>query len=690
MDAGSRLGDRLASQALLDGLTDAQARAVLSEASPLVVLASAGAGKTRVLTRRIAYRSLTGRCDPARVLALTFTRKAAGELAARLHYLGLRDRVATGTFHAVAAAQLRRWWADRGEVAPVILDRRARLIGPLADARPALAGVPLGELIGHLDWVRARQLGPVGLARAAADGGHPLPFPAEELVALMTRYEHEKRRRGLVDFDDLLQRCAEAIEADPAFAAAQRWRWRHVHVDEFQDVNPLQHRLLSAWLGDSSDLCVVGDPDQAIYGWNGADPQLLDALPRRWPGAEVVRLDANHRCTPQIVAAAACALGPRPARLVSSRPDGDPVTVTAHETDAAEAAAVASELRASHRLGSRWSTMAVLARTNTQAVLLADACRSAGIPVRVPGQAELLDQPVARAALSELCRQPAVAIAVAVHDLRRWAAGEAFPGRPASGERTGHLPGDEEDAATLAALAELAAEAGRLDESITAGGWAATLPALLRGDDGPGPADTVTVCSFHRSKGLEWSEVWVCGLEDGLVPISRAATRAAREEERRLLYVALTRGADRVHCSWARRRRFGAILMARTPSPWLPDSCDAAAPEPTPSREEWQERVAASRRRLGARGRPAGRRRNLPPGWPEPDEALLERLTTWRSAAARAAAVPAHVVLHDATLVALASARPSDEAQLLAVPGVGPVKASRYGGTLLPLLRQDS
>jgi DNA helicase-2/ATP-dependent DNA helicase PcrA len=684
--AGEHSGDGAPPpDALLDGLTDAQRRAVVSEATTLCVLAAAGAGKTRVLTRRIAYRALTGGADPAHVLALTFTRKAAGELSDRVRGLGLRDRVATGTFHAVAAAQLRRWWADRGQTPPVILERKGRILGPLVAERPALAGVPLAEIAGHLEWARARLIQPEHLAASARLAGRPLPVPGHELGALMQRYEHEKLRRGLIDFDDLLARCADAMERDPAFAAAQRWRWRHVFVDEFQDVNPLQYRLLLAWLGDSEDLCVVGDPNQAIYGWNGADPELLEQLPQRWPGVEIVRLDANHRCRPPIVAAAAAVLGRAGAPLSSSRLGGADVTTTAWPSAEAEGHGVAAAVRRAHTAGTPWSGMAILVRTNAQAVTIAEACRRAAVPVRTPGHASLVEHPAARRALEQLRRRPDLPVGAAVADLEEWAAGH----RPGD-----HGGGDSDAASVLGALADLARHAGRLDEGLPVGGWLTSLPAML-GRDGDAPAgEAVTVCSFHRAKGLEWAAVWVCGLEEGLVPIGHATSPAAIAEERRLLYVGLTRAGDELHCSFAQKRSFGGRPVPRTPSRWLeaiagtvraggagPD--DEAVGEPTP--EQWQQRLAAQRDKLRA-GRPSARRGPaLPAGWPPPNGPVLEALRSWRAATARASAVPAHVVLHDTVLVALASSRPVDEAGLLAVPGLGPVKASRYGPTLLAL-----
>ena len=264
---------------LLDGLNERQVAAVTHEvgpeAGPLVVLAGAGSGKTRVLTRRIAYRVATDETDPRRVLALTFTRKAATELWSRLRQSGLRDDVVAGTFHGVALTQLRQRWADRGVTPPAILDRKYRFISQLMGRRQ---GVEPLDVVSEIEWARARLVTPEQYPAAAELAGRTSPIPAADLAEVMHRFAQEKRQRRVVDFDDLLALAARDLLIDPEYAAAVRWRHRHLYVDEFQDVNPLQFELLKAWRGEGDDLFVVGDPNQAIYGWNGADPNLLRAF----------------------------------------------------------------------------------------------------------------------------------------------------------------------------------------------------------------------------------------------------------------------------------------------------------------------------------------------------------------------------------------------------------------------------
>jgi DNA helicase-2/ATP-dependent DNA helicase PcrA len=694
---------------LLVGLTSAQRAAVTSPAAPLCILASAGAGKTRVLTRRIAYRARAGTADPRHTLALTFTRKAAGELQDRLRRLGFREQVSAGTFHALASAQLHRWWADRGQRPPAVLDRKVRLLAPLAASRPALATVPVGDLAGHIEWAKARLVSPHDFAAAARAAGRQLPssVAGADIAGLYARYEDEKVRRGLIDFDDMLARCADAIEGDAAFAGVQRWRWRHVFVDEFQDLNPLQHRLLLAWLGSSTDLCVVGDPHQAVYGWNGADSDLLAQVPKRWPSTEVLYLDDNHRCTPQIVVAAAAVLGAGGTRLRSAGEDGPPPTIHAYTSETAESHGIAAGLQRANAQGRRWQSMAVLTRTNAQLIPIQKALTASGVPYWSPGQRALLHDPSARAVLDDIRRRPRTPMQVVVADLAELA--ERAPvaeevsltggaGRTRSAEEI-------ERQAVIAALVELARTFYRHDPDSVAGQWLGWLPTALSDDPGGAtPADAVTLCSFHRAKGLEWDAVWVAGLEQGLVPIGRGISAAAEQEERRLLYVALTRAAIDLHCSWAQHRTFGTRLVPREASPWLElvraaagGAQDVAGGELPPP--DWRGRLRDQRRQLhdhsGSRGaRSTGSRGvvatrlagSLPPGWPEPDPDLVGSLRTWRSETARASGVPAYVVLHDVTLAALAALRPGTLEELLSVPGLGPVKAGRYGPTLLSLL----
>ncbi len=637
---------------LLADLTPAQRRAVTAPSPTVCVLASAGAGKTRVLTRRIAYRVLTGSAKSDHALAITFTRKAAGEMSERLAGLGLARAVTAGTFHSFALSQLRRWWADRRTPEPALLQSKVRLLAELATDRPGLVGGAPGELAGQIEWAKARLVGPASFAAAAGEARRELPADAEAIAGLYARYEDEKRSRRLVDFDDLLGRYADALGADTRFAAAQRWRWRHLFIDELQDVNPLQCRLLVALLGDNDDLFVVGDPNQAIYGWNGADPGFLNDFPRRWPAAEVVRLDDNHRSSPQVVAAAAAVLGRHAGTSVrSSQPEGPLPGLRSYPSDEAEAAGVASEVVQAHGRGLHWGELAVLARTNFQLEMIGRALDRAGVPFRAVAANE--DDEGNVSIDGDVEGAPA----------------------PANSKRPADGPGGR------------GGQGGR--------GEKRDRPPLGAGfGDGQ-----VTVCSFHRAKGLQWKAVWVCGLEAGLVPIAYASGAAALAEERRLLYVALTRAERELHCSWARARRpaksANAVLLRREPSPWLPAlaaQC-AGAGEERETGVNFDERdsgvlagfFASARTRL-SRSK-ASALRTGPALGPE-EAAVADGLREWRRRLARASGVPPHVLLHDATVQVIAARKPTSAEELLAVPGLGPVKVARFGPAILEVVQQ--
>jgi DNA helicase-2/ATP-dependent DNA helicase PcrA len=693
--AGGRYGAGVDDpERLLDGLDEAQRQAVVIDAKPLCILAGAGSGKTRVLTRRVAWRVAKGLASAPHVLVLTFTRKAAGELRSRLGALGIRDRVAAGTFHAIAYAELRRRFADAGEQPPTLLARKAGLLARLS---PRTDVARLRELASEIEWAKARLVGPERYVEEAHAAGRRTSLPAAAVADVYRRYEDEKRRRRLMDFDDVLEACAEAIERDPAFAAAQRWRFRHLFVDEFQDVNPAQVRLLDAWLGDREDLCVVGDPNQAIYAWNGADPRALVELPARRPGTTVVHLDHNYRSSPQVLELAAALTAPpgrpspradrRSRPLRPHRPDGPLPTVTAYEDERAEAQGVASRVSLLGRTGGGFRQVAVLARTNSQLVAFEEALRRIGVPYRV-ASGPFLAQPVVMEALDRLRNGPAGRSArAAATDFRLEA-------------RDADAAGLDERALALDVLARLADEYADLDEGGSAEGFLQWIGTAVREDSLEG-GDGVTLSTFHRAKGLEWPVVFVTGLEDGLVPIGHARGPEALAEERRLLYVACTRAERELHLSWARRRSFGSRTLPRSPSPFLDAlerTIDRMAKVPTAP--EAASRAAHLRRQLQTTARSLQpRQTTVHPGSPSgrsrrpgvaieaaADPELLEALRRWRSDVARKAGVPAYVVLHDTTLAAVAAARPATPADLATISGMGPVKVARYGAELLAIV----
>ena len=667
---------------LLADLNAAQFEAVTTDAAPLCILAGAGSGKTRVLTRRIAHRVLTGTADAPHVLALTFTRKAANELRGRLGALGVRDSVVAGTFHAVAYAQLRRRWADRGERAPALVDSKLRILAPLL-GRPTPGSVAIqhADVAAEIEWAKARLIPASQYEVEAGRAGRTPPLPASVMAAVYEQYEAEKRRRGVVDFDDLLSLCARALDTDDEFAATQRWRFRHLFVDEFQDVNPVQFRLLKGWLGERVDLCVVGDPNQAIYSWNGADPRLLQGFDRLFPTSTTIRLDDNYRSTPQVLAVANAVLAAEGApggvpALRPNRPDGPAPVVQSFATDIAEAHGVAARIRRTHGPSRPWSHVAVLVRTNAQATEFQRAFVAAQIPVRVRGGGGLLQQPEVKQALAELESSTArVPFTSRISELETMVA--------AGG-------GTEERRDNLTTLVGLAREYAALDAAGSLASFNAWLAATVKGDEPDQGGDAVELVTFHRAKGLEWPVVFVTGLEKGLVPIGRAADGPeALAEERRLLYVALTRAHEELHCSWAEHRRFGNRPVRRLPSPWLRtiEAAIRALQAEGPS-GDWRRYLDEERKRLRSVDGDRSGRVAVPMLGDDADPAVLAALKAWRARAARAAGVSPYVIFHDTTLAAVAELQPTDRASLLSVPGLGPVKAERYGEALLALVAE--
>ncbi len=710
---------------LLAGLTDEQREAVTTDASPLLVLAGAGSGKTRVLTRRVAYRAATDTLDPRRVLAVTFTRKAAAELTRRLAGLGIDSPVNAGTFHALAFAQLRRILADRGQEPPKLLDRKGRILATLVGRG---SGAAVGAVVREIEWAQARLIPPDGYEAAARRAGRDVPLAPGELAGVYEAYGREKRRRGLVDFDDLLTRCAEAIEEDPELAGAIRWRHRHLFVDEFQDLNPAQFRLLRAWSGERPDLFAVGDDEQAIYGFGGADARYLQEFRTHFggpasrdtasadagsggpasgdtasgdtasgdtgsggpgsgdasvegggsgtstPTPTVIRLTANFRSTPQIlhVANAVLAPGARAERsLRSVGADGPAPRVTAYESDSDEAAGIAREIAALQREGVSFADVAVLVRTNGQTGPIEQALTAARVPAQVRGSERFLDRPVVQQGLHELA-----------------AAAEADPGlgfdahlpvlRRLSDTRLGAA-----DPRALATLVELGSEYASVEGDLASpDGFRAFVSAAMRRDDAPRRADAVDVLTFHRAKGLEWPVVFVAGLEDGFVPIAHAATDAARDEERRLLHVALTRAEHRLELSWARRRTFGEHTVTRERSPFLP-ALEQRIPEP--ESDDGSEgngarllAEATAALRAGADHAPTLRAHER--------DALYRALVEWRDRRARAAGVSVLAVLDDRALRTISERRPGDEDSLAEAAGLGASRLSRYAEEILEVV----
>ena len=660
----------LNADSLLEGLDPTQHEAVASTANPLAILAGAGSGKTRVLTRRIAHRVATGAIDPQRTMSVTFTRKAASELRSRLRGLGLRDNITTGTFHSLAYAQLHERWAERGIRPPDMLDRKFAVIARLLGRRSNTSLIL--DTLHELEWITARNISLERYPHEVDRLDRTPPMPVADIVQTAKRYAEEKRRQRVIDFDDLLSLAIRDIEADAEYASIIRWRHRHVFVDEFQDVNPLQFRLLKAWIGDEPDLCVVGDPNQAIYAWNGADSWYLRKFTQHFPAAGVIKLGHNYRSTPEIIAAGHSVL-PKPDRAAelpkTDRPSGPEPTITRCDNDAAEAITVARAVRDHAGPGISWSEQAVLVRTNAQVAIIATAFERAQIPHRVRGRSALIDQPEIKALL-RLLRQSTGELASVIPDVR------AAVEEHAIGEGDSETAAEAERQRNREALLQLTIDHAASFPTATGNDFANWLQASAAKEGLDIGANAVDILTFHAAKGLEWNIVHLAGLESGYVPIAQANGPAALSEERRLLHVGLTRARDKVLITWAAQRTFGERTSRRSRSPYLDhvdgtDQAPVLSLAPETGKERGKRHLTAIRADYEES---------------EPDSPLYLELKQWRAETAREQGVPAYIVFNNRTLAALAAQHPTTHDELLQVSGIGPTKAERYGADILDLI----
>ncbi len=630
-------------EALLVDLDPDQRAAVTTESRLVAVIAGAGSGKTRVLTRRIAYRIATETADGRHTLALTFTREAAGELRRRLRSLGLREPVEAGTFHSTMLRVLEERYASTDRRKPTVSADRRRLIRDAVDAGDRRA-VP--SYLAEIDWATARGIPAGGYAAAARRAGRRPSAGVDRVATVFADVEQLKRRRGVIDFDDVLALTVREMRRQPEFADALRWRFRHLLVDESQDLNPLQHALIDELRAGRNDLYLVGDPAQSIYGFNGADPALLVDVEQRFSGVEVIRLPVNHRCTPQVVRAGVHALdrAGQPFDLRSARPDGPAVRVITTDDEHDEVTTVVATLDALARDQLSRGDVAVVARTHAQLEPLRSAIEAAGLPVRQRtdevGPGALVRQV---AALGGADRLRAFA-----HDTLDSVDTATTPGRSRSGANT-EESGADERAVAAAVLMYLREQPGGDGRGFRA--WVATNDPF-----GDGPSAGVELLTFHAAKGREWRTVVVTGVESGLVPHKSATTQAAKAEEARLLYVALTRATDELVVTGAARR--GGY--ARRPCTLL-DGLDTSDPPPAPPPRRREHRRIA----------------------PDP---VVAALRAWRDDAARRARVLPSAWLSDRDLTAIATARPRTAEELEAVTSLGPITARRLAPQIDALL----
>ena len=666
---------RLEPERLLDDLDPEQRAAVLATSGPVAILAGAGTGKTRVISRRTAYAIGTEVVPPDQVLVVTFTDKAAGEMVSRLRGLGLPG-VTARTFHAHALSMLRHFWPSRheGQPLPDLLDSKLPILIRLVRQLPGhYRFTPSKDIADEIEWAKARRIAPRAYEAAGRAAGREPPVPVDLFVRTFENYERAKTRAGRIDFDDLLVETVSMLETDDDAAATVRARKRWFSVDEYQDTNPLQQRLLELWLGESRDLCVVGDEDQTIYTFTGASSAFLTTFAARWPGAAEVALVRNYRSTPQVLALANRLLAAegRTKRLEATRGDGPEPEVTKHPHADAELDWLSGAIRARLGEGIAPSEIAVLVRMNAQLAPIEEALTRAGVAYVVRGL-RFYDRPEVRGAVESLRRRPAIdATGVRLTNAikERWADAVGF-------EEDGAAEGDEarERQASLETLLAIVQGVVRSNADADVGAVLAELEARAA-HERAGSADGVNLLTLHRAKGLEWDAVFLPALEEGNLPIRQARDDdESLAEERRLLYVGLTRARTHLALSWAERRETRGRESRRQPSRFLLD----LRPRPAPGsriRELPGPRVAGPAPKPGRPGA-------------DNDDPAFAALREWRTGVARDEAMPPYVIAHDATLAAIAEARPRSLAALRRVKGMGPTKLEKYGDEILAVLER--
>lgn len=535
---------------LLDGLDEGQREAAEALLGPVCILAGAGTGKTRTITHRIAHGVASGVYAPNRVMALTFTSRSAGELRGRLRALGAGG-VQARTFHSAALSQLSFFWPQLvGGTTPQLLDGKARLLAHAAERiHLKLDTATLRDLAAEIEWRKVSALSLEQYAGRAHGRAMPGKLSVEQTVAMLGAYETLKDERRQIDFEDVLLVTAGMLESEPAMSMQVREQYRFFVVDEYQDVNPLQQRLLELWLGDRSDLCVVGDASQTIYSFAGARADYLLDFGHRWAGASVVRLEENYRSTPEIVATANRLMRGRPGALTlhaerrEELPAPEPA-IDAYPDDIAEARGVAERVAADLASGVKAEQIAILYRTNSQSAVLEHALHERGISSHVRGARRFFDLPEVKQAVMQL-RAASVSISgeplfKSVSDVLRglgWSA-EPPPAAGAVRERWDSLD-------TLMRLVDEAPRGATFKQ------FTDDLLARQQSQNEPARA-AITLATLHSAKGLEWESVHLLGVSEGLLPISYAAGLAGIDEERRLLYVGITRARRRLRLSWSR------------------------------------------------------------------------------------------------------------------------------------------
>ncbi|WP_310962396.1 ATP-dependent DNA helicase UvrD2 [Nocardioides terrisoli] len=679
---------------LLSALDPEQRAVAEALRGPVRVLAGAGTGKTRAITHRIAYGVASGVYKPTEVLAVTFTTRAAGEMRGRLRGLGAAG-VQARTFHSAALRQVRFFWPKvYGGAPPQLIESKIPIVAVAARRnRLQVDQARLRDLAAEIEWAKVSNVLPDDYPRLAGTRHREVTgLDAPTVARVFATYEELKREQGRMDMEDVLLCAAALLAEDERVAAEVRRQYKWFVVDEFQDVSPIQSALLELWLGGRHEICVVGDPTQTIYSFAGARASYLTDFAASHPGTTSIELVRNYRSTPQVIATANALTRGSSTRGVELRPQHESGPEVAwHELpdEVAEGEAVAAEVLRLQRAGVPLREIAVLFRINAQSEGFEEALAARGIPYVVRGAARFFDRSEVRQAIA-LLRAEARA-GEAPHDdvgprVRAVLAGMGW---------TSEAPGGRGQARdrweSLMALVSQADDYAEAELAGTLEGFVAELDRRAHEQHAP-VAEGVTLATLHAAKGLEWDAVFCCGLQEGTLPITYADTPEAVEEERRLLYVGITRARRHLWLSWSLARSPGGQARRR-PSRFLDGLRPASATDRPAGGSAGSSRRSRSRRAAVCKlcRRPLAtsgeRNRGYCQDCPVPyDESLFDALKSWRKERAEAESVPAYVVFSDATLEALAEVRPTDRDALLRINGIGPSKLEKYADDVLAIL----
>jgi DNA helicase II / ATP-dependent DNA helicase PcrA len=700
-------GVRSSPEELLAGLDPEQREVATTLGGPVAVIAGAGTGKTRAITHRIAYGVAIGAYNPTSVLAVTFTTRAAGELRGRLQQLGAYG-VQARTFHSAALRQAQYFWPRiYGGELPAVVDNRMSLVAEAASRLRVKVDTPkLRDLVGEISWAKVSNVSVDDYPRLAAEHNRVLAsLDPETIGRIFAGYESAKRDRSRIDFEDILLCAAAVISDHPEVADAVRHTYRHLVVDEYQDVSPLQEALLNLWRGERQEICVVGDPAQTIHSFAGAKAGFLTDFGQRYRSASIIRLVRDYRSTPQVVGCAnkvmsqlAVGAGLRAVTLEAQRSPGPEPTFVQAPDEASEAAAVADWLAHLGSIGVAYREMAVLFRINAQSPVVEQAFAERGIPYLVRGGERFYERPEVRQALLALrteVRAGDGGTAAGVNGVKQVNGVEQVKAVLAT---LGWAPDPPTGAGavrerweSLAALLSVAEDmTNGVTEQVDLPVIVAELERRAEAQHVPS-AQGVTVSTLHSAKGLEWDAVALLGVQEGSLPFVLAITPDQIAEEQRLLYVGITRARQHLRISWSRSRRGGG--NARKPSRFL-DPVLPASLVTTPPARGGRARGSALTAHCRSCGKPlhnsAERKLSRHIDCPSTfDEHTLTLLKEWRRQEAAAQSLPAYCVFTDATLVAVAEARPASRADLIKIAGLGAAKVDKYGEHVLAILGQE-